>query len=470
MNISDVSTTPSIDTLVAQYMRIERQPILKLEDQIVSIDNKKSIYSELKSKMTSLRTDVYDLKQQGTLSEFGTKIATSADEDIVTASGDGDAVNGTHLINISQLAKADTIVSDQLVNSDSTVLSSEGTGTKVFKITIDGEETSISVDLSDGEDNETILGNVIIAINNSDAETNASLVSDTSSTKKLVLRSDSTGETYAISISDETGTLLNTLGLSDSKQASDTNGGYIYKDSELNSIFELDGISIINDSNTVEDVLTGVTFNLKGTQDNDDSIQITIEPDKETIKENLETFFEVYNAVISFIKEQSSVDPETRKRGTFTGDFTFVNLRMNLRIIASSAVSSVSSGNPSIISEVGIEPDDNGYLSISNEDDLDEALDANVSKVEDLFNSTNGIANQIYDLLTPFTKTGGIIDDTTSTFDTKLDHIETRIENLETRLAWKEQNYRKQFIKLQEGFNSLTMQQQILQVVNRALS
>ena len=471
MDISNISTIPSIDMLVSQYMMIESQPITQLQQQKSDINLVKSVFTDLKSKLTSLRSIASDFKTIGENSKFGVKSVTSADETILTANANGNAVNGSHLVQIQQLAKADTIVSNQIASTGSTIFSAEGTGTKTFKITINGEETDINVEISNGEDDNTILTNIASAINNSDAEVAASVINDSQGTNKLVLRSDSTGSTYGISLNDVSGTLLSTIGLNDSVQATDTTGGYIYADSELNAIFELDGITITNDSNTVDDVLTGVTLNLSGTQESsDDPIQITIEPDKDAIKENLNDFFEKYNEVINFIREKINVDPDNNTRGALAGDFTFINLRMNLRTLASNIVSSVQSGSPSRISEIGIEPDNNGNLSIDDVDDLYDALDANVSNVEDLFNSTNGIAVQIYDLLTPFTRTGGIIDDDTNILDERIESIDDRIENLEKRLEWKEQNYRQQFTKLQEAYVALSIQQNILSVISSSFA
>ena len=160
MDISNISTIPNIDMLVAQYMLIERQPLQRLERQKNEFNSIKSIFSELKTKLTSLRSIAEDFKKVGENSKFGVKTVSSTDENILTASANGNAINGSHLIKVSQLAKADTVVSDQLTNIDTTICSTEGTGTRVFKITINGEETNINVEIAAGEDDNTILTNI----------------------------------------------------------------------------------------------------------------------------------------------------------------------------------------------------------------------------------------------------------------------------------------------------------------------
>ena len=314
------------------------------------------------------------------------------------------------------------------------------------------------------------MSKVVSAINSSDSAVNASIVNDSSSTQKLVLRSDETGSTHGISLADTSGGLLSTIGLVDGVAATETSGGYMYADSALDSKIELDGIAITNASNVLEDILPGVTLTLKGTQEaSAEAVQINIGADKTAIKENLESFFEKYNEVVDYIKAKMAVDPDTSTRGPLSGDFAFINLRMNLRTLVSGEVSGLDADNPSRITEVGIEPDDSGRLRIADTEAFEEALEANVSKVSDLFNSESGLAQQIYDLLTPFTQTGGTLDDKRDGLDAKIDTIDSRIEGMEKRLEWKENNYRTQFLKLQEAMDSLTGQQSMLSMMNASL-
>ncbi|MBN2010472.1 flagellar filament capping protein FliD [candidate division KSB1 bacterium] len=464
MDISNVSTMPSIEVLVSQYMSIERQPVVQLEDDKKEINMVKNIFTDLKSKLTALRSAADDLKKTGTDSQFAAKMATSANESVLTATAGGAATSGSHMIKVNQLAKADTRVSGQINRNDTSLASTIGAGTKSFTVTINGEETQIDLEINADDDNATIMSNLAQAINDSGAEVSASVVNDSSTTARLSLRSENTGSDYAISIADDSGTLINSLGLDTSAKATDTAGGYIYDPSELDAKFELDGISIVSDSNSVDDVLQGVTLNLTSVQEaGADPVQLTIETDSDTVKSNLETFFKAYNDVLDYIKLKTSVDPELEVRGELAGDFTFINLRMNLRTLVSSAVSSVTTGNPRLISEVGIEPNSSGNLSIADSEKFSDALDLDSNRVADLFTSENGIANQIYNILTPFTKTGGIIDDDKSALDSRIRNINSHISNLEARLAWKEENYRNQFTKLQEAYSAIATQQSMLQ-------
>jgi flagellar hook-associated protein 2 len=218
-------------------------------------------------------------------------------------------------------------------------------------------------------------------------------------------------------------------------------------------------------------VLQGVTLDLKSIQEEtENAVDFTIETNTDEIKTNLENFFEKYNEVLSYIREKSAVDAEAGIRGDLAGDFTFTRIRTNLRLLVANVVSSVEPNNPSLLSQVGIEADDNGELSISDEDELDEFLNENVQKVADLFNSENGVAAKVYDLLTPFTNTGGIIDDNTKILDSRVSGINTRIDNWDLRLSFLEQNYRDQFTKLQQAFVTLSNQQSLIKMISNTVS
>ena len=149
MDIGNISTQAGVESLISQYMAIERQPMYKLELDKSEVNVKLGIYKDLKSKLKSLRDMANDFAQTGSLSEFGSRSITSGNEDLVTASSNGNATNGSHLLKILQLAKADTVVTNRFTGSGNDILNSEGTGSRNFTITVAGEEHTISVDIAD---------------------------------------------------------------------------------------------------------------------------------------------------------------------------------------------------------------------------------------------------------------------------------------------------------------------------------
>jgi flagellar hook-associated protein 2 len=474
MNMANVSGNSGIDSLVSQYMAIERKPLDQLEQQKQDITIKKSIYTDLKSKLSALRTAASNLKQTGADSLLSNKTISSSNEDILKATSTSDAKKGNHLVKVLQIAKADTIISDEINLKASNLSGYAGKGETSFKINVNGVSTEIKLNISnDGKDDSSILSQIAAAINDSKAEVTATVVNVGNNKAKLVLQSDNTGTSSRISLTDGSGSILSKIGLLNSTKVDKNKGagGHVYDETELSAHLEVDGIDVTSESNVVDDVITGVTLNLAATQkQTDDPIQLTIDADDETIKTNLKAFFEKYNDVVNYLREKISVDPTAKTRGALAGDSTFSNLWMNLRSTISGEVSSVSTGNATRITDVGIEPDDKGNLSIKDSDKFTNALDEKMSNIADLFSSEKGIAVKIYDSLTSLTSSGGVIDDSNDLLNRRVKSINNRISNLEKQLQIKENNYRQQMAKLQQAYAALSNQQNIISVVNSSLS
>ncbi len=143
----------------------------------------------------------------------------------------------------------------------------------------------------------------------------------------------------------------------------------------------------------------------------DDVETVTILSDSTEIREQIDNFITEYNTALKFLNDKLSVDPETNKRGGLAGDFTFLKLKINLRTIISSPVSSITSGNPALLSEIGITTQSDGRLEISDEDTLENAIADNAQAVIDLFDGSDGIATNLTGFLNDFTLTGATIDD-----------------------------------------------------------
>jgi flagellar hook-associated protein 2 len=189
-----------------------------------------------------------------------------------------------------------------------------------------------------------------------------------------------------------------------------------------------------------------VTINLKKAQQTGDSPEtLFITQDEETVKEQIEGFIKDYNEVIKYLNEKTSVDPSTNKRGIFSGDFTIRKLIIDLRILVSGNISTVKSGNPKNLTEIGISIDRSGLLTLGNEDKFNEALDKGATAVTDLFDSTKGIAIKMKDTLESFVTTGGIIDDARSASDLKLKSVNVRKSSLENRIKTKETSLRRNY-------------------------
>ena len=155
--------------------------------------------------------------------------------------------------------------------------------------------------------------------------------------------------------------------------------GFTESQAAQNATLTLDGISITKSTNTVTDVITGATLNLKSAG----SGTITLSSDVDTIKENITAFVDEYNELSAFINEQQFLDPDTLSTGLLFGNFTIQNLQQTLRNTLSSAVAGVT-GTFGSLSQIGIRTQTDNTLLIT-DSDLTEALTTDISSVSSLF-------------------------------------------------------------------------------------
>lgn len=473
----------NIEALVSSVMTVERRPLAGLQSDQMALSRRSATLSDLKSSLSALRTKAQALAQVGTLSPFQVKAVSSSNTSVATATASTSALAAVHALSVSQLAKSSTVVSKQLTSTGTDVATAEGAGTKSVKVTYDGTDpatsgtaVTVNVTLSAGDTNSTILTNLAAAINNDAtlaAKVSASVVNDTSSTSRLVLTGKQTGLANKVRVADATGTLLSAIELNSEVASSGTVGGYLFADATLDAKFKLDGLDITRSSNSVSDVLTGVTINLLGLSASD--VTLTVSPDKSAMKASVQEFLDAYNKALTFLRERIAVTVSTTTsgtsstevnsviRGALAGETTYVSLVSNIRSDVGSSVSGVQTGNPALLAEVGITAVANGTLSISDTTKFDSAIATKLSGLIDLFASGSGVSTRLIARLDGFVNSGALIDGSLSTVTSKTNNINQQITRLQERLDRRELALRKQLLDLQKALSALSTQRFILE-------
>lgn len=457
------SSTLNIDLLVQQYRTSERAVLTPLQNRKTSLNARLNALADLKSKVDALHSQAVNLAKTGDASLFSVYEASSSNTEVLTATASSSQSAGNHQITVHQIAKADTVISSQLTGEDTNVVDAEGTGTKSFKITLNDVETTVEINLESGDTNHTVLSKIATAINASGANVNASVIQNTTTTSRLVITSEQSGSSNAIHLGNVEGSLLDQIGLdslviSGRQESTDTDGGYLTSDvALLNAEFNINGVNVIRESNTVSDVLDGVTLNLKNADAN--SVTLTIGVDTGSVRGAVEQFIEDYNDTLTYLNSRTKIDPDTKVRQIFSGDHIFRYLRMDLRSIVSNPVDSVAEGNPSMLTEIGIGIAADGTLYIEDGAKLDEMVQTDVAAVADIFHSENGVAVQLSTRLGEFVSTGGIIENSKEGTDNQITNLTNRIDRLEQRIESRVQRFRDEFVRLQG----------ILQMANRQM-
>ncbi len=468
-DVTALNLAASIDALVQQYRTAQRKPIVALENRKTTLKARLNVLTELKTRLSALNSISRTLSAGGPDSAFLQYAVSTTQPAIATATAGSAASLGTHTLRVTQLAKADTVLGAQLSSTGTDLVTGGGTGVKAFRLTVNGVDTTVQVTVAEGDTNSTVLGKIATAVNGSGAMVSASVVMDTPTTSRLVFQSKTTGSVQALSMADTSGSLLAGIGLTASVIAgrtavTGTSAGFITSDTGLlDARFQLDGISMVRGSNTVQDALTGVTFELKGTQGAaDDPVVLAVGYDKEKIRGKVSEMLKAYNASISYIAEKTAVDPENNVREILAGDTIIRNLRIQMRGIAGGAVDSVVTGNPSLLSQIGITVADDGTLTLADTAAFDAMVTGDVQKVSDLFNSTSGIAVRLKTVLEGFVNAGGALDASKTGVDGQISSIESRVKRMEEQVNRKVDRYREEFVRLQNTLAIVSQQQQIM--------
>jgi flagellar hook-associated protein 2 len=168
----------------------------------------------------------------------------------------------------------------------------------------------------------------------------------------------------------------------------------------------IDGVTVTPSSNTVTDVIPGVTLNLKK-QDPDTTVNLVFGRDYDALKEKISGLVNAYNDAVDAINAQLKYNTDTKQPGgVLFGDGSLRTLKSNLTHIVLGRVSGADP-NLSTLALVGVKIGTDNKLTID-EDALKSNLESHFTDVQRLFaagwSSTN--SNLTYSNHTVDTKAG----------------------------------------------------------------
>ncbi|MBI5827499.1 MAG: flagellar filament capping protein FliD [Deltaproteobacteria bacterium] len=424
-------------SLITQLLSIKRQSIQQLSREKSTLESANSAYSTLNSKVLDLKTAADALRTSAGFSVF---TATSSDTLLLSATASSSASSGTFNIVVSALAKAHKIAANGVASDTSTVAA--GAGSFKFKVG-SGTEQSVSVDAT------TTLTGLKDSVNALKAGVTASIVNDGSSPNpyRLILTSDSTGTSNAVSITQNDTSLNFATTLQAAQDAS----------------FSVDGLSMTRSSNTVSDAITGVSINLISA-DPLKTTTLTVARDTSAIKSKISDFVSKYNSVVSQIKSNNRYDTTTKTSGAFFGDPVARSIWDDLRRTMTGAVSGLPDTMNRLI-HAGISSDTDGVMSVD-DSKLSSALSTNFNDVVNLFiegTTTSGFGKLVYDMANNISDyADGRIKSKQNGLTKNISSIQMDITNKETGLAEYETQLRVQFTALESLLTSLKAQNNYL--------
>ena len=153
------------------------------------------------------------------------------------------------------------------------------------------------------------------------------------------------------------------------------------------AVIEVGSLTISKSSNTISDVIQGVTLNLLQAGSSTDTIEVKVSEDTSGIKGEVDSFISAYNDVISYLHDQLSFDPSDPASSTakpLLGDSTAILLNRQLQNFIGSTVPGASSGLNSLAT-LGISTDSKTSEISLDDSKFQAALSKSLTDVTRLF-------------------------------------------------------------------------------------
>lgn len=447
----DILSTSGINNLINTYRYSENsKKINPLLERKSKFSNLSKTWNSLSSKLTALKNLTLKLKEVSTSNIFSAKKVELSTEEYFTAIANSSASISSYNISISQLAKNDLVMSDTVSSEQLAGLSA---GTYTFQVASGEFDQTLQIDVAGTENLKELMELIADAINDaSEGIVSASVFSPKSGESKLSVINSETGSSNSLVIKDVSGSALSTIGLSFETRTlltDDNTGGYSYSLDQLNSKLQLNGVSIERESNTIDDLINGITLTLKNEMEvGIPTVNVTVKNNIEAVKSSLEDLIAKFNDAYSFVKSNYNSEKDGT-RGVFVGNASALGLLQSLSNIAYKKVEGIEDGNFSFLSEIGIEFNTSTGLSIADNDLLEEALTNNPNQVADLIYSENGIANKLYNLADSYVGLSGVISNLTKSYDKSASYLTDKISYMEKQIDNNSNLLRKQYEQLQ---------------------
>jgi flagellar hook-associated protein 2 len=399
-----------VNGLLQQLMAVERQPLAALDRKEVNYQAKLSAFGSLKGAVSGFQSAMQGLSG---LSRFQGLRASSADGTIFTASAASNAAPGNYAIEVKQLAQAQKLASKAFTNVTDTV----GTGTLtiqfgtysggVFTANAAKAAQTVGIDGTNGT-----LGGIRDAINAAKIGVTATVLNDGTG-NKLVLSSNDTGaaNSLKVTVSDTTvgdGSNTDDAGLS---QLAYDPTGTLGNGKNLgetlaaqNALLKVDGIDNISKaSNTVSDVIQGVTLNLLKQSAADTATTLGVTRDTGAVKGAVEGFVKAYNDLNKAIKGLTAYDAATGQSSILQGDSAALSVITQVRRTLNATLTG-SNGVYTLLSQVGVSFQTDGSLALD-AGKLQTAIDTNFNDIAGLFANTGKSSNALINYLSGTDKT-----------------------------------------------------------------
>lgn len=438
MNVTGIDT----ETIIQELMKVEQRSVVLLQNRQKQVSDRQAAWDAIKTKLDSLTRQIKILLSED---EYYRKTAQVSDATIASVSVSSSAALGTYDLEIVSLATSQ-VVSSKGFSSSSQALNISGTAT------LNGK--TLVVEASD------TLDSIAAKINSLGAGASASVLKVSDTEYRLVLTASSTGKSGTMQFGGDVN-VWNGLGTVEVRPAQD-------------AVFYVNGVQFTRSSNTVTDVINGVTIELLRGRDpttgQNARARFTINYDDDTIVKDLKAFVTEYNGLIDLANKYASWDPNSKTAGTLFGDPTLMRLLREIREYIMREVQNAVPGF-TFVGQVGLSTGPVGSFSRDGKLSLDEtklksALQSNRDAVAVLLgakppsNLTEkiGVLYKLSNVLDAYTQSGGYLAVKKEQMQAESRALSKQIEEKQRSLDLKLESLKRQFAALERTLAQLNAQ------------
>jgi flagellar hook-associated protein 2 len=411
------------NSIVDKLVQLESQPIALLQTQQAGVRSQVSALGGIASKLSALQAAAKSLADAGALG-----ITTSSSNATFAAAPGSSATAGSYQVNVTQLATSARALS-QAFTADQV---------RGGKLTLDMGEESYVVDIQDGSS----LSDVAFAIRQKGAPVSATVLDDGRGNRYLSITALDSGY-------PPTGAPGDALAISFSAGAGATQGTApaFAVTAARNAWLTVDGVTFERASNTVSDVIPGVTLTLKSPSagavpgaDGDPpsggtAETLTLANDTGGTQKKLQGFVDAYNALMAAIQSNLNPADSTDRSSTLAGSSSLRSLQSRIQALISSSATGRDTGIRSL-ADLGIKTGSDGTLSIDSET-LGKALGKDAAAVNEIFSTAStGMSAALESLATTFTRPGdGLLTMQQDNLNRRIKEMDDTVADLQSRVA-----------------------------------
>ena len=376
---SGIDTTALVTSLVSASFD-PKDAALKTQETANSA--KISSLATLSNGIDSFASALSTLISGGTLK---TQPSTSNSAILTATAKTGASIgNLSAQVEVRQLAQAQSLVSNYLPGAAATV------GQGNITITAGGTTKTVTIDPT----NDSLAG-LARAINTSGAGITATVVTDTNGSRLALKGATGAAGAFTITPAADADPALARFAY-----AAGQTGGMTQAQAAQDAIVRLDGVDVTRASNTVDDLVDGVSLSLVSAQPGT-TVSLGATRPSAAISQAVSDFVAAYNELKGEIDTatQSATASSDGTAGALYGNSTIRSMQQQLAKLTSTPLS--TSGGYQTLAEIGVSTNRDGTLAVDT-NQLNAALANNPDAVEALFNPTQHASSPLIKITSAF--------------------------------------------------------------------